>query len=126
MEKLFLILFEGLCVILTALGQVGEDTGYQWIESEDPSLVWSGAPSPEHATRLEGVYLVTQCAYHCIEQGSHCTSYQYHRNDYTCIMFSDQTNAGDNSTLNDDMRIFDQDYLMIDLVSIIVNYLFQL
>ncbi len=126
MEKLFILLFEGLCVILTALGQVGEDTGYQWIKSEDPSLVWSGSPSPEHATRLEGVYLVTQCAYHCIEQSTYCTSYQYHQNDYTCTMLSDKTNAADNSTINDNIRIFDKDYLTIDLVSIILNYSFQL
>ncbi len=121
MEKPLFTFIWALCVILTAFGQVGEDTGYRWIESKDPSLVWSGAPSPELGARLEGVYLVTQCAYHCIEQGTHCTSYQYHHTDFTCSLFSDQIDITENATGNDDFRIYDKDYLTIDLVSNIIS-----
>ena len=100
----------------------GWNLGFQWEIPMDMNLASrQGWPTDQPLATLNGITLVTQCAFHCLQDSDICQSFSHQQQDSLCLLYNITLTSATTLETDDTFVTYDIAHWTLDQVSTIYD-----
>ena len=104
----------------------GWNSGFQWEIPMNMELASRlGRPTDEPRGTFLGVTLVTQCAFHCLQNTDTCQSFSYQQQDSLCLLYNITLTSTTTKESDDTYKTYDIAHWTLDQVSTIYYWPYE-
>ena len=96
----------------------GWNSGFQWEIPIDMDLASRpGRPTDQPSATFNGTTLVTQCAFHCLQDADICQCFSYQQQDSLCFLYNITVTSATTMESDDTFVTYDIAYWALEQVS---------